>query len=116
MTIRLKRAYDDVAEDDGYRVLVDRLWPRGLSKDKARLDAWMQEIAPSHELRKWFGHDPDKWAEFQRRYTAELADKGDLLDVLRQRAREGTLTLVYAAKDEEHNDAVVLRDLLMRTL
>lgn len=112
MTIHLKRAYDDADEDDGYRVLVDRLWPRGVSKEKARLDAWMREVAPSDELRRWFSHDPQKWDVFRERYAAELADKGDVLVELRLRAEQGTLTLVYAAKDREHNNAVALREML----
>jgi uncharacterized protein YeaO (DUF488 family) len=110
--VRLKRAYDRVAPGDGYRVLVDRLWPRGVSKERARLDEWARELAPSAELRTWFGHDPERFAEFERRYRAELAAHGEKVDELRRRAREGTVTLVYAARDEEHNDAVVLAELL----
>ena len=110
--VRLKRAYDPAEPDDGYRVLVDRLWPRGVSKDRARLDEWARELAPSTELRTWFGHDPARFAEFRRRYLEELAAHGEKVDELRRRAREGTLTLVYAARDEEHNDAVVLAELL----
>jgi uncharacterized protein YeaO (DUF488 family) len=110
--VRLKRAYDPAEPGDGYRVLVDRLWPRGVSKERARLDEWVRELAPSTELRTWFGHDPERFAEFERRYRAELAAHGEKLEELRRRAREGTLTLVYAARDEEHNDAVVLADLL----
>ncbi|MFT3690003.1 DUF488 domain-containing protein [Paenirhodobacter sp.] len=110
MTFRLKRAYDAPAPEDGRRILVDRLWPRGLSKEAARIDDWMKEIAPSTELRKWFGHDPAKWEEFQRRYHAELATQGAALAQLR--AMAGVVTLVYAAHDTEHNDAVVLRDVL----
>ena len=110
--MRLKRAYDPAEPGDGYRVLVDRLWPRGVSKERARLDEWARELAPSAELRTWFGHDPERFAEFERRYRAELAPHGEKLDELRRRAREGTLTLVYAARDEEHNDAVVLAELL----
>jgi uncharacterized protein YeaO (DUF488 family) len=112
MDVRLKRAYDPAEPDDGYRVLVDRLWPRGVSKERARLDEWARELAPSVELRTWFGHDPERFAEFERRYRAELAAHGAKLDELRGRAREGTLTLVYAARDEEHNDAVVLAERL----
>jgi uncharacterized protein YeaO (DUF488 family) len=110
--VRLKRAYDPAEPGDGYRVLVDRLWPRGVSKERARLDEWVRELAPSTELHTWFGHDPERFAEFERRYRAELAAHGEKLEELRRRAREGTLTLVYAARDEEHNDAVVLADLL----
>ena len=95
------------------RVLVDRLWPRGISKQQAVLDEWMKEIAPSAELRKWFGHEPAKWAEFQRRYKAELRQHHAELERLREIATKGTLTLVYGARDEQHNDAVVLREVLL---
>jgi len=111
--IKLKRAYDAPASDDGARILVDRLWPRGVSKDKAALDQWMKEIAPSTELRKWFAHDPERWPEFQRRYIGELKQHGDLVDELRKLARHGTVTLVFSAHDEAHNDAVVLRHFLL---
>lgn len=113
-TIKLKRAYEEPSAQDGTRVLVDRLWPRGLTKQVARIDHWFKEIAPSPELRKWFGHDPGRWSDFRRRYTAELRQHGEQLKELRQLARRGTVTLVYAARDEEHNDAVVLRDVLTR--
>ena len=111
--LRLKRAYESPAPDDGMRILVDRLWPRGLRKDEAKLDEWMKDIAPSTELRRWFGHDPERWPEFQQRYRAELARHEEQLDNLRNLAREQTVTLVYGARDEEHNDAVVLRDVLL---
>jgi len=110
--VRLKRAYDPAEPRDGYRVLVDRLWPRGVSKERARLDEWARELAPSAELRTWFGHDPERFAEFERRYRAELTAHEEKLDELRRRAREGALTLVYGARDEVHNDAVVLAELL----
>jgi uncharacterized protein YeaO (DUF488 family) len=110
--VKLKRAYEQPAGEDGTRVLVDRLWPRGLKKAAAAIDVWMKELAPSTELRRWFGHDPDRWDEFRRRYQAELSSKANLLDELRTRAREGPLTLVFSARDELHNQAVVLRDLL----
>lgn len=112
MSVRLKRAYESAASDDGYRVLIDRLWPRGVSKEKAELDEWARELAPSAELRTWFGHDPARFEEFRRRYRAELDAHRDRLAALRRRAQEGTLTLVYAARDSEHNDAVVLAELL----
>jgi uncharacterized protein YeaO (DUF488 family) len=112
--IRLKRAYDPPAPEDGVRVLVDRLWPRGLRKTDAAIDRWLKDIAPSTELRRWFGHDPDRWDEFRRRYRHELSAHAELLDELRALARAGTVTLVYAAKDERHNDAVVLREVLTR--
>jgi uncharacterized protein YeaO (DUF488 family) len=110
--IRLKRAYDRSSPEDGLRVLVDRLWPRGLGKSEAAIDRWLKEVAPSGELRRWFGHDPRKWDEFRRKYQAELSGRGELLRELRQAAREGPLTLVYSARDREHNQAVVLRDVL----
>lgn len=114
MDIRLKRIYDPPAPDDGTRVLVDRVWPRGVTKQAARLDAWLRDLAPSDELRRWFRHDPAKWEEFRRRYEAELADVGPRLHWLRERARQGRLTLLYGARDEQHNNAVVLRDVLLR--
>ena len=110
--LRLKRAYDPAAPDDGLRILVDRLWPRGVGKDKAALDDWMKEIAPSTELRKWFGHDPARWEEFRRRYRAELERNRPEVDRLRDLAAKRTVTLVYGAHDPDHNQAVVLRDLL----
>jgi uncharacterized protein YeaO (DUF488 family) len=114
MDVRLKRAYDPAAATDGSRVLIDRIWPRGVSREQAHLDEWARELAPSGELRRWFSHDPDRFAEFRRRYRAELAAQEAKLRELRQRARQGTLTLVYAARDTEHNDAVVLAELLRR--
>lgn len=112
MDVRLKRAYEPAAVSDGYRVLIDRLWPRGIRRDAARLDEWARELAPSGELRRWFGHDPARFEEFRRRYTAELSGQDEKLRELRRRARGGPLTLVYAAHDEEHNDAVVLAQIL----
>lgn len=112
-SIRLKRAYEAPAASDGRRILVDRLWPRGVKKADAAIDEWTKDIAPSSELRKWFAHDPERWQEFRRRYVAELAVKGEELERLRELARHGTLTLVFAARDEDHNDAVVLRDVLL---
>jgi uncharacterized protein YeaO (DUF488 family) len=112
--IELKRAYAAPSADDGLRVLVDRLWPRGLSKAEARIDRWMKDLAPSTELRKWFGHDPNRWDEFRRRYQVELAGKAALMDELRGLAREQPVTLIFAARDEAHNEAVVLRDELAR--
>jgi uncharacterized protein YeaO (DUF488 family) len=111
--VKLKRAYEAPAAGDGVRVLVDRLWPRGVSKEDAGLDQWMKDIAPSAELRKWFGHDPARWDEFRHRYAQELKQNSELIDQLRGLARQGPLTLVYAAHDELHNDAVVLRELLL---
>ena len=110
--VRLKRAYVPPDPADGYRVLVDRLWPRGVSKAEAHLDEWARELAPSPELRRWFGHDPARFDEFRRRYRDELGAQEKKLSELRGRARRGTVTLVYAARDTEHNDAVVLAELL----
>ena len=111
--VGLKRAYEAAEAADGTRILVDRLWPRGVSKQEAALDDWMKDIAPSTELRQWFGHEPSRWAEFQRRYKAELRQHAAELERLRGIAAKGALTLVYAARDEAHNDAVVLRDVLL---
>ena len=111
--VKLKRAYDPPTVDDGKRILVDRLWPRGVSKPDAAIEQWMKEIAPSTELRKWFGHEPAKWDEFRRRYGEELRRNEELLGQLRSLARKGTVTLVYSAHDEAHNDAIVLRDMLL---
>jgi uncharacterized protein YeaO (DUF488 family) len=113
--VRIKRAYEAPSVDDGTRVLIDRLWPRGIGKAEAAVDHWMKEIAPSTELRTWFGHDPARWKEFQRRYRSELMEHRDAFDRLRDLTRRGVVTLVYAARDEAHNDAVVLRDLLIST-
>lgn len=114
MTFRLKRIHDPAARDDGYRVLVDRVWPRGLRKADAAIDAWMKEIAPSTELRKWFGHDPARWDEFRRRYHAELDALPERVAELRDRASKGAVTLCYAARDREHNNAVALKQYLER--
>ena len=115
-TVALKRVYDEPAASDGKRVLVERLWPRGLSKERAHLDLWLKEVAPSSELRTWFGHDPEKWGEFRRRYEAELAsgEAHQALTTLRDLGRSGPLTLVFAARDDQHTNAVVLRELLSR--
>lgn len=112
--LRLKRAYDPASPTDGTRILVDRLWPRGVSKERADLNEWMKDIAPSTELREWFGHDPARWPEFQRRYRDELLAHQAELDQIRDLATKGPVTLVYSARDEEHNDAVVLRDVLLQ--
>jgi uncharacterized protein YeaO (DUF488 family) len=111
--IRLKRAYDPPSAEDGERILVDRLWPRGVSKASAGIDRWLKDIAPSTALRKWFGHDPARWEEFRRRYGAEIRAHAEPLAELRAAARKGPITLVFAARDERHNDAVVLREVLL---
>ncbi|HET9336300.1 MAG TPA: DUF488 domain-containing protein [Sphingomicrobium sp.] len=111
--IKIKRAYEPAEADDGARVLVDRLWPRGISKQEASLYQWNRELAPSPELRKWFGHQVSRWPEFSRRYRLELARHAEALTELRRRVQKGPVTLVYAAKDERHNHAIVLRSVLL---
>jgi len=115
LMVALKRVYDEPEPGDGTRVLVERLWPRGLSKERAHVDLWLKEIAPSRELRTWFGHDPVKFAEFRRRYKTELASETGqaALAQLRELAKQGPVTLVFAVHDTQHNNAVVLRDLLL---
>jgi uncharacterized protein YeaO (DUF488 family) len=108
----LKRVYEEPSAGDGLRVLVERLWPRGLTKERAAVDLWLKDVAPSPELRKWFGHDPDRWEQFQERYRQELREKRDAVRLLKQKAKEGPVTLVYAARDEEHNGALVLKRVL----
>lgn len=110
--IKLKRAYDEPSPDDGFRILVERLWPRGLSKDRAKIDLWLKDVAPSAELRTWFGHDADKWKEFKARYRKELAHNKEPLAFLRNKGKEGPITFVYAARDDEHNSAIVLKAFL----
>jgi uncharacterized protein YeaO (DUF488 family) len=113
--IKIKRVYESPAEEDGFRVLIDRLWPRGLAKEKAKLDLWIKEVAPSDELRKWFSHDPEKWEEFKKKYLQELSAKQALLTKIRQLEKEqGTVTLLYSAKDTEHNNAVALKEILKK--
>lgn len=111
--IRLKRAYVPPSAEDGTRILIDRLWPRGVKKETLALHEWMKDIAPSTELRQWFGHDPALWPEFRKRYTAELHTHTELVQTLRKIAQAGVLTLVYSAHDETHNDALVLQDFLL---
>jgi uncharacterized protein YeaO (DUF488 family) len=115
VTLKLKRVYEKPEKSDGARILVDRLWPRGLTKEKAALDLWLKEIAPSTELRKWFGHDPKKWRSFRGRYQTELKRDPDNLKLIEDKARAGTVTLLYGARDQEHNEAVVLKQLLERS-
>src|SRR5499426_1685394 len=112
--IKLKRAYEKPVRDDGERILVERLWPRGLTKQEAKIDLWLKDVAPSAQLRRWFGHDPDKWDEFRKRYQKELKDKDDLIKLLKRKAKAGAITLIYAARDEEHNSALVLKQFLRR--
>ncbi len=110
MKISIKRVYEPPDKEDGTRILVDRLWPRGLTKEKARVDLWLKEIAPSTELRKWFGHDPGKWEEFKTRYLEELKGNHEPVSALKEQMKKGAVTLVYGAKDEEHNEAVVIQE------
>lgn len=108
--LSIKRVYEMPCKGDGYRILIDRLWPRGLSKEKAKADLWLKEIAPSTQLRKWFDHDPAKWKDFQKKYRAEIKENSEACEILRRKlTEEKVVTLIYAAKDEEHNDAVVLQ-------
>jgi uncharacterized protein YeaO (DUF488 family) len=115
MDISIKRAYETPSQKDGFRILVDRLWPRGLTKAKADIDLWLKDVAPSTELRKWFKHDPDKWKEFQSRYRNELKKNAQALSVLKEQAAKKRVTLIYGAKDEQHNEAIVLQELLMKS-
>lgn len=112
MEIKIKRIYEDFSKNDGYRILIDRIWPRGVSKETAKLDDWNKDIAPSTELRKWFDHDPEKFDEFAKKYRNELDDKKDSLEGIKKKAKQKTVTLLYGAKDTEHNQAVVLQNLL----
>lgn len=111
MKIKIKRVYEKPDKEDGFRILVDRLWPRGLTKEKASVDLWLKDIAPSTELRKWFGHDPEKWKEFRKRYRNELKKNEGQVSLLKDQMKKGTVTLVYGAKDEEHNEAFILKEL-----
>jgi uncharacterized protein YeaO (DUF488 family) len=116
VNLKIKRVYDAPSDADGYRVLVDRLWPRGMSKNDLKVDVWLRDVAPSDELRKWFGHDPAKWEEFRSKYTQELNSNREfekLLDLVREKER---VTLVYSARDTEHNQAVVLKELIEKRL
>jgi uncharacterized protein YeaO (DUF488 family) len=108
--IKIKRVYEPPARDDGFRILVDRLWPRGLSKDKAKVDLWLKEISPSNELRKWYGHDPAKWAEFKRKYLKEIERKKPEFDLLRQKSKGGTITFLFSSKEEKLNNAAALKE------
>jgi uncharacterized protein YeaO (DUF488 family) len=110
MEIKLKRVYEEPDEKDGYRILVDRLWPRGLTKEKAALDLWLKNIAPTTELRKWFNHDPEKWKEFQKKYLKEVKENKEAVSTLKEHLKKGTVTFLYAAKDEIHNEALVLKN------
>ncbi len=110
--IKLKRIYEKQTKEDGTRILVERLWPRGFTKNRAAVDLWLKDLAPSPELRTWFGHDPAKWGKFSERYWSELRRRKDLIDLLRRKSEEGTITFVYASRDEKHNSAVALKAFL----
>ena len=112
--ITVKRVYTPASAEDGQRFLVDRLWPRGIKKEDARIDEWLRDIAPSNELRRWFSHDPARWPEFKKRYVGELRKKMELVEKLRSEAKKGTITLLFAAKDVEHDNAVVLKEVIAR--
>lgn len=114
MEIQIKRIYEDASKDDGFRVLVDRIWPRGVSKENAKLDEWMKEIAPSTALRKWFDHKPERFDEFSKKYKIELQEHSNIIDQLQKKAGKKVLTLLYSAKDEKHNQAVVLKNYLLK--
>lgn len=111
--LNIKRVYEKPEAGDGVRILVDRLWPRGLTKDKAKIDLWVKDLAPSNQLRKWFGHDLAKWDEFKNRYFQELKDKKEAVGAIKEKVKEGTVTLVYGAKDTEHNNAQALKEYLI---
>ena len=112
MKIKIKRVYEKPSKEDGKRILVDRLWPRGLTREKANIDLWLKDIAPTTELRKWFDHDPEKWNEFRKRYRAELKKNSEQVEILKKQLKKSTVTLVYGAKDVEHNEALVLKNYL----
>ena len=112
LDVRTKRVYDEAESGDGHRVLIDHVWPRGISRERARLDEWARELAPSDELRKWFDHVPERFDEFRGRYRAELVDRADQVDELRARVKKGPVTIVYAARDQEHNNAVVVAEMV----
>lgn len=116
MAIKLKRIYEKPSRGDGYRVLVDRIWPRGISKEAAKIDAWHKEIAPSNDLRKWFGHEPEKWKEFKARYFAELKDRSEAVEELVSIVKKRSVTFVYAAKDEQMNNAAALKEYIEKKL
>lgn len=113
--MKIKRVYEKPEPEDGTRILVDRLWPRGLTKEKAQIDIWLKNIAPTTELRKWFGHDPEKWEEFKKRYLTELKNNDEQVSILKDEIKKGPVTLIYGAKDEEHNEALFLKNYLSRT-
>ncbi len=112
--IKIKRIYDPASPQDGKRIYIDRLWPRGMKKEEVKIDEWLKEISPSDDLRKWFGHDPSKYAEFKRRYTKELQKYSEILEKIKKEGKRKTVTLLFSAKDEEHNNATVMREILSK--
>lgn len=114
MKVHIKRVYEDAEKEDGFRILVDRVWPRGMTKEKAAIDLWLKEIGPTTELRKWFGHDPDRWTEFKKRYKEELKENKEIVAELKTHVKKGKVTLVYSAKDEAHNQAIVVQEYLSK--
>ncbi len=112
--IKIKRIYDPASPDDGKRIYIDRLWPRGMKKEEVKIDEWLKDISPSDDLRKWFGHDPSKYAEFKRRYSKELQKHSEILERIRREGRKGAVTLLFSAKDVEHNNATVMKEILSR--
>jgi uncharacterized protein YeaO (DUF488 family) len=114
-TIKIKRIYEKFEKSDGFRILVDKFWPRGIKKEEAAIYLWLKDIAPSNTLRKWFNHDPKKWLEFQKRYAIELADKHALIDSIKKEAKQKTVTLLFSSKEMEHNNAVALRNFIVST-
>jgi uncharacterized protein YeaO (DUF488 family) len=116
MTVRVKRIYEEAEKSDGFRILVDRLWPRGIKKDDMHIDLWLKEIAPSNSLRKWFNHDPEKWPEFQKRYAKELESKEEMIDIIRDETKRRNVTLLYGTKEIEHNNAIALKNFLEKKI
>lgn len=114
--IKIKRVYEPVSPDDGKRILVDRLWPRGIKREEAKIDEWLKDVAPSDNLRKWFGHDPSKWIEFKNRYKKELKVKEEILERLREEAKKGNVTLLFSTKDTEHNNALALKEIITQEI
>ncbi|HUL28935.1 MAG TPA: DUF488 family protein [Thermodesulfobacteriota bacterium] len=112
--IKIKRIYDPASPRDGKRIYIDRLWPRGMKKEEVKIDQWLKEVSPSDDLRKWFGHDPSKYSEFNRRYKRELKKHSEILKTIRKEAKRKTVTLLFSAKDEEHNNAMVMREILSK--
>ena len=112
--IRVKRIYEPPSPQDGFRILVDRLWPRGMCKEKAKVDLWLRDMAPSNELRKWYGHDPDKWTEFKKKYLGEIGEKKEEFELLRKKARQGTVTFLFSSKEEKLNNAAALKEFVER--